>query len=149
MRRADIGAAVFLILLAAYVLSQAAGYPPSPIPGAPGPAFFPRLLGGALLILSLLLIGMALRKGRDKEAPPAIDRRALGRVLLTLLFVVVFLIVVERGDFFLMLPPVLAGVMWLMGERRAGIMVLAPVAFSASVYIVFFRLFGVPFPTLF
>ena len=163
MSRVDVGSAGLLILLSLLIIRETAGFPPSLVPGAPGPAFFPRLLAGGVILLSLLLALQAMRRRATRgdvprEPVPAAEHAApagspppagspLLRSAATLGATLLFLLGVERVDFFLLLLPLLAVVMAVMGERRPKILLLVPLAFVGFVYGVFFRLFGVPFPT--
>lgn len=146
MRRADIGAAALFVAIGIYVFVETAGYPGSLVPDSPGAAFFPRLLAGLLFALSAVLVFRAVRGG-ETEARPRTEGSSAVRPLAALGLVVLFLVLVTWLDFFLLLALLLAAVMALMGERRAKTLVLVPASFIGFVYVVFFRLFGVPFPT--
>lgn len=137
--------AAVLLVLAVGVVAETAGYPGSLVPGAPGPAFFPRFLAAGLALLALLLGGGALR-GADRGEVPATE--GPGRTVLALLLVIGFLLGVEALGVFLLLPPLLGGVMAIMGERRPGMLVTVPLLFDLFVYVVFYRLFSVDLPTL-
>jgi len=142
---ADLVTAGVLLALALGVVAETGGYPGSLVPGAPGPAFFPRFLAAALALLALLLGAQALRGGRRAEVPAT---EGLGRTVLALLLVVGFLLGVESLGVFLLLPPLLGGVMAIMGERRPGMLVAVPLLFDLFVYVVFYRVFSVDLPTL-
>ena len=68
--------------------------------------------------------------------------------LLALLLVIGFLLGVKTLGVFLLLPPLLGGVMAIMGERRPGTLVAVPLLFDLFVYVVFYRVFSVDLPTL-
>lgn len=150
MKRSDIVAAAVFVALGAFIFVETRGYPGSLTPGAPGPAFFPLLLAGLLVALAMALLLQAVR---SRESAPAtttgFDRRPLIRWVAVFGSVSAFLLLVERTDFLLLLLPLLAGVMAVMGERRPKTLVVAPALFVAFAYVVFVRLFGVPFPTAF
>lgn len=138
--------AACLLAVATGVFVETAGYPGSLVPSAPGPAFFPRFLAGGLVILSLLLgVGALRRDAPDGDG----EVEGLGRIVLSLVLVVGFVLGVGSLGFFLLLPPLLGGVMAIMGERRPGMLVAVPLLFDLFVYAVFFRLFSVDLPTLF
>lgn len=144
----DLVTAAVLLAVAAGVFVETAGYPGSLVPGAPGPAFFPRFLAGGLGVLALLLAWGALRAHRAGEDEGE-GRGGLARIGLSLVLVVVFLLAVGTAGFFLLLPPLLAAVMAVMGERRPWALVGVPLLFDLFVYVVFYRLFSVDLPTLF
>lgn len=141
--------AAALLALAAFVFVETADYPGSLVRGAPGPAFFPRVLAGALAVLAA---AMALTAARGEagevgaaggEAPGG-----TGRIVLSLTLVVAFVAGVGTLGFFVLLPPLLACVMAIMGERRPAMLVAAPLLFDLFVYVVFYRIFAVDLPTL-
>jgi len=152
VKRPDIVAAGVLAALGVFVFVETRGYPPSLTPGAPGPAFFPSMLAGLLVALAMALLFQGVRSRAPEPAPtPAsdFDWRPLARWVAVFGAVSIFLVLVERSDFLLLLLPLLAVVMAVMGERRPRTLVVAPTLFVAFVYVVFVRLFGVPFPTVF
>jgi hypothetical protein len=148
VKRADVLASVALVALALFVFVETRSYPPSMSAGSPGPAFFPRLLAALLSVFAAGLLLRGVRTGHGAGSPPSLAWHGLARSGVVLGLVALFLLVVGRGDFFLMLAPLLAAVMAVMGERGFGALLVAPVCFAAFVYLIFFRLFGVPFPTV-
>ncbi|MBI4539110.1 MAG: tripartite tricarboxylate transporter TctB family protein [Gemmatimonadetes bacterium] len=145
MRRAEIIIAAVLAGVAAYVLYDVRSYPGSVVPGAPGPAAFPRLLAVLLLGLCAMLLIRAVRR-RD-GAPSPLSRRGVAKNGVALLLIALFWLLAERLDFYLLLLLLVGSLMVLMGERRARLLVSVPVVFTAFIYFVFYRLFGVSFPT--
>jgi putative tricarboxylic transport membrane protein len=89
-RRADLGAALFVLLLGLLAGWQAAVIPVSPLYGQVGPKAIPFLVAGALVALGIGLTLQAVRGGwsRDieemQDAPP-VNWRALGLLLAGLL----------------------------------------------------------------
>lgn len=148
MKGSDIAASVILLGLGGYVLVATRSYPDSLTPGAPGPGFFPGLLAGLLVLFALTLLLQGLRAREERSAPVPFQWLPVVRWATVFGSVAVFVSVVERTDFLLMLLPLLAVVMAVMGERRAKALVFAPALFVLFVYVVFVRLFAVPFPTV-
>lgn len=148
MKRSDIAASVILIGLGGYVLVATRSYPDSLTPGAPGPGFFPALLAGLLVLFALALLLQALRSQGDGPAPTPFEWGPVVRWVIVFGAVAVFVFAAERTDFLLMLFPLLAVVMAVMGERQAKALVFAPALFVLFIYVVFARLFAVPFPTV-
>lgn len=144
----DLAAAAVLTGLGLYVIIETWGYPGSPVPGAPGPAFFPRLLALALVALSLVLAASALRS-RQRGDEGAIRWEGFPKVGAVVALAVVYVTLLEVGEFYLTTPLLLAAVMAVMGERRAWVLVLVPVGFVVFVYVVFHRTFAVAMPSFF
>lgn len=144
-RLADRVISVTLAGVATYVLFEARSYPPSLVPASPGPGLFPSLLAVVLLVLGALLWIRSTRGPRETEKT---EGGSVRRPLIALGVIVVFTAILESTDMFLTLPLLLAAIMWLMGERRAVSLVVTPLLFDVFVYVVFYRTFGVPFPTV-
>lgn len=127
-----------LLLLGALVLLDARGYPPSLAEGVPGPALFPGLIA-VLLILSAF--GLLLRR------PPPVEREPGGlRAGAAALWITGFLLALPTLGALVALPPLLAGLMWLAGERSPRRLLPIPLAFAAGAWLLFARLLGVALP---
>lgn len=131
-----------LALLGAGILLDAAGYPPPLAQGAPGPAFFPRLLA-ALLIVGAA--GLAIRAWRAPEDLPGRGDGAR-RLLRAAVWIAGFLVALPLVGHLLALPPLIAGLMWLFGERSPRIVVVVPLAFAGFVHLLFVAILGVALP---
>ena len=132
-----------LAAIGAAVLLDSRGYPPSLADGAPGPAFFPRLLAGLLIACAAGLAIRAWRKGARAEAGTRIPR--LG-VWIAVAWIAAFLLAWPRLGTVLSVPLLVVGLMWLTGERSWRTLVSVPLAFAGFVYLVFMVLLGVPLP---
>lgn len=131
-----------LALIGAGVLLDARGYPAPLLEGVPGPAFFPTLV-------ALLLIGCAAVLALRPYRQPAGDRMSGGGVLRlagAALWIAGFLLVLPGIGHFVALPPLVAGLMWLSGERSPWILVAVSVVFAAFVHLLFVVTLGVPLP---
>lgn len=158
--------------VATVVAIDALSYPPSLVPGAPGPAFFPRLLAGLLFALGIALAVRAGREGgavhgdphgepaaptdrmpdrdpepREDEARASAARLDLARVAGGVAAIGAFLWLAPWTGTFVLLPVLVAALMGLMGERRPASLIGVPLAFALFVYLVFYRAFGVAVPT--
>ena len=172
----------------AAVLLDARGYPPSLTEGAPGPAFFPRLLA-ALLIAGAAWLAIRSWRGTKKRGsggakdsgsdtgsgggsgagePPAsqarrtrsrgnaapdsaADPRAASRthrlgLPIAVAWIAAFLLIWPRLGTVLSVPLLVAGLMWLTGERSWRTLVSVPLAFAGFIYLVFMVVLGVPLP---
>lgn len=146
--RGDIATSLVLIGVGLYVIIQARGYPGSIVGGAPGPAFFPQLLGASLIILSSIL-GISTIRRRAAKSEPEFRWEGLGRIGGVVILTTIYLSFLPSGDFYLTTPPLLLAVMAIMGERRVWVLLLVPVAFVLFVYAIFYRIFGVILPSVF
>ena len=141
-------AAAGLFAAGLYVIIETRGYPGSPVPGAPGPAFFPQLLAGLLMVLSVGLAVSAYCSWRSGSGE-VIQWEGLSKITLVICLSVVYLALLPIGDFYLLTPPLLAAIMAIMGERRAQYLTLVPLGFVTFVYVVFYLAFGVELPSIF
>ncbi|WP_420447468.1 tripartite tricarboxylate transporter TctB family protein [Candidatus Palauibacter sp.] len=167
-----------LAVVAAGVLLDSRSYPGSLAEGAPGPAFFPRLLAVLILGCAVWLAVRARPWSARPEAPPdpepvaepganteaateaaADARRSRGNVVpgvgarrgvrlgLGVAWIAVFLFVWPWLGTVLSVPLLVAGLMWLTGERSRVALVAVPVGFAGFIYLVFMVALGVPLPT--
>ena len=160
-----------LAVVGAAVLLDSRGYPPSLAEGAPGPAFFPRLLAALLIACAAWLAIRAWRGARgrgagggsgagsgagqsrgnvssDSAPGPGTGSRArrLG-LWIAVAWIAAFLLVWPRLGTVLSVPLLVVGLMWLTGERSWRTLVSVPLAFAGFIYLVFMVLLGVPLPT--
>lgn len=142
----------------AAVLLDSRGYPPSLTEGAPGPAFFPRLLAVLLIASAAWLAIRAWRKGsgaarsRGNAASDSAEGggadtriRPLG-VWIAVAWIASFLLIWPVLGTVLSVPLLVVGLMWLTGERSWRTLVSVPLAFAGFIYLVFMVLLGVPLP---
>lgn len=127
----------------AAVLLDSRGYPPSLTEGAPGPAFFPRLLAVLLIACAAWLALRAWRKGSGAKAG---TRIRLPGVWIAVTWIAAFLLVWPLLGTVLSVPLLVVGLMWLTGERSWRTLVSVPLAFAGFIYLVFMVLLGVPLP---
>ena len=141
-----------LAVVGAAVLLDSRGYPPSLAEGAPGPAFFPRLLAVLLIACAAWLAIRAWRGARERGSRGESGVGAGSRIRRLGLWVAVawiaaFLLAWPRLGTVLSVPLLVVGLMWLTGERSWRILVFVPLAFAGFIYLVFMVLLGVPLPT--
>lgn len=150
-----------LTALAAGVLLDAQGYPPPLVDGAPGPAFFPRLVAFLLLGCAVGLAfgvrrkpapGEAREPGRrgdgagDGAAADAGRTRRELRRWGAALWVAGFLLAVPLLGSLAALPALVGGLMYLSGERSYRVLVAVPLGFAGFLHFLFEWLLGVPLP---
>ena len=131
-----------LALLAAGVLIDAHAYPPPLAQGAPGPAFFPRLLAVLVIGGAAVLAARALRGGDAPTRPGGGTLRLFGAAA----WIAGFLLALPVLGHLLALPPLVAGLMWLFGERSPRVLVGVPAAFAGCVHLLFAVALGVHLP---
>ncbi len=157
-----------LAVAALGVLLDSRSYPGSLAEGAPGPAFFPRLLAVLLLGCAVWLAIRAARRWPGLEPaggsePPPEGESAAGRsrgdvfsgsgvrrgarLWLGVAWIAAFLLVWPRLGTVLSVPILVAGLMWLTGERSRLALAAVPLAFAGFIYLVFMVVLGVPLPT--
>ena len=106
----------------------------------PGPAFLPRIASIALVVLSLWLL-------LHREAHQGLPRGSgLVRIVMTIVFTVMYLAILEPVGFPAATALFLLCQMWLIGVRNRLILLSLPVAISAATYPVFRIGLEVPLP---
>ena len=131
-----------LALVGAGVLLDARGYPAPLMEGVPGPAFFPRLV--ALLLVGCAAV-LALRPYRQ-PASEGTSAAGVLRLFGAALWIAGFLLALPLIGHVAALPPLVAGLMWLSGERSPWILAAVSVAFAAFIHLLFVITLGVPLP---
>ena len=143
-RRDVIVGAIVLIIGVAYGL-MTASLPDRSLPNTPGPAFFPWLITGGLLVLSVALLSRSLTVDGSESPQASSDRLAYRRVLFLLWFSVYLVILPYAG----VLPasvPFFVGLMWLYGERNRLALTLATIIIPASLFYIFRLAFQILLP---
>lgn len=135
--------AVLLLILAAGILAATLGFPPPGQADDPGSATFPRMLAGALLVLSALQF---LRPG-EMEALPRGGGAVRVAGIVALLFV--YSMVLEPLGFMLATMLFLAAALVLAGARGLLPLSLIPVGVSFALFYVFNQLLSVSLPRAF
>ena len=143
-----------LAVVAAGVLLDSRSYPGSLAEGAPGPAFFPRLLAVLLMGCAAWLAIRAARQplesdsGRSRGNAKTGSRAGRGvRLGLGAAWIAVFLLAWPRLGTVVSVPFLVAGLMWLTGERSRLVLIAVPLGFAAFIYLVFMVALGVPLPS--
>lgn len=135
--------AVLLLILAVGILAATLGFPPPGQADDPGSATFPRMLAGALLVLSALQF---LRPG-EMEALPRGGGAIRVAGIVALLFV--YSMVLEPLGFMLSTMLFLAAALVLAGARGLLPLSLIPVGVSFALFYVFNQLLSVSLPRAF
>ncbi len=134
-RRNVIVGAVLLVIGVAYGL-MTAFLPDRSLPNTPGPAFFPWLITGGLLVLSAALLARSLTADGIDSPQTSSDRLANRRVVFLIWFGV-YLITLPYAGFLPASIPFFVGLMWLYGERNRLALTLATIIIPASLFYIF------------
>ncbi len=134
-RRNVIVGAVLLVIGVAYGL-MTASLPDRSLPNTPGPAFFPWLITGGLLVLSTALLARSLTADGIDSPQTSSDRLANRRVVFLIWFGV-YLITLPYAGFLPASIPFFVGLMWLYGERNRLALTLATIIIPTCLFYIF------------
>ncbi|MFM1651730.1 tripartite tricarboxylate transporter TctB family protein [Brevibacillus sp. B_LB10_24] len=143
MKKSDFFVGIALILLSVAVWITSGGFP-SVGDTDVGPGFFPRLIAGGLILLSVLMVAGSFRPlpNSEEDAAPTL----WGRTVLGIVCTFVFLALVYLGGFHLATPVFLFGFMWLFGYRKPVASILVAVLVTLLIYLIFETALQVPLP---
>lgn len=146
VKKSDVIIGVITLGLAIFVYIETLGFPTTTAtPGVPLASFFPRILGGTLGLFSILLIISGIRA--KPEAPQVIKLGNVVKVVVVMVLITVYIILMPDIGFFILTPFLIVPVAIIMGERDWKRIVGIVFLFMLMAYFVFFRFFGVMFPT--
>ena len=128
--------------------------PTRSLPNTPGPEFFPWIVTGALLVLSLALLVRSLLvpaiadepakdEGEGKAAPVATAKAAMALVLAGF---IIYIAVLPHLGFLIATAPFFALLMVLFGERRAVLVGGSALAATVLLYVIFRHVFQIILP---
>lgn len=144
--RHDLVGGLLAAVLGAAVVLHVQTFPELP-DDQPGPALFPGLVGGLLVLFGLVLVVRAVLARSEPAADPDVGNTAQGRLraLAVLGLVVGYLLLAETLGFAVTMGVLLFLLMWLLGARPL-VAVLAAVATTGFIFVVFEELLLVPLP---
>jgi putative tricarboxylic transport membrane protein len=146
VKLADIISGMVGILIGAYVLIKCQSYPEDFVMKI-GPAFFPEILAGGLVLFSALLILLALLgKSVGDVEKISIRQKGTQRVLLALAGMIVYCAVLKPVGFIIATIPLIMFYMFLLGNRKALQYVWVPAAITLGVYLVFEKVLVLSLP---
>lgn len=134
-RRNVIVGAVLLVIGVAYGL-MTASLPDRSLPNTPGPAFFPWLITGGLLVLSTALLARSLTADGIDSPQTSSDRLGYRRVVFLIWFGV-YLVMLPYAGFLPASIPFFVGLMWLYGERNRLALTLATIIIPTCLFYIF------------
>lgn len=147
MKKSDIIIGAIVLGLAIFVYIETLSFPETIMtPGIPPASFFPRVLSGALALGGILLIVSGIRA--KPEVLEAIKWKNIYRAIAGMVLMVIYVILMPHTDFFILTPLCLIlPLMLIMGMRSKRMLILIPILFVLLVYFIFFKGFGIMFPT--
>lgn len=107
---------------------------------APGPGFWPALLGAILVVGAVVF---ALRDRDQKEESVTAD---LGLVAVMLLAIVAYILLFAHVHFLVAAPLLLVGTQYLAGSRNVFAILLTSVLGTAGAWVLFFQILNVSLP---
>jgi putative tricarboxylic transport membrane protein len=140
-RTADLVVALCMLLLAAFVL-QGTFFSGRSVIGVSAPAVFPVIVVVLLAGFAALLVVSALLRPPAAPAAPG----AAGRVLAAFAITLLYASGIERIGYHFATLAFIPAMAWLGGERRWWLLLLAAVALTGGIALVFGRLLRVPLP---
>jgi putative tricarboxylic transport membrane protein len=146
MRRADQITGVLVLMFSLAVMEGSRRLPPS-LTFGPGPGFFPFWLGGAMAVLSVLLIVKASRRPAASLGAPLVPSlRALLPVLLAVGGLAAYILLLERLGFLLGTALLSVFLLGVVERERWPKSVLMAVLNAVVLYVIFHLLLGVSLP---
>jgi putative tricarboxylic transport membrane protein len=150
--RADVMLAITVIVLAAIYLFMDANLPSARIGDPLGPKAFPVLVGGGLLLSSLMLLFDTRKKrqltGDARPEPRTAEEKHVVRVLLAMVaWTALYYFCFERLGYLIATPLFILGLLTYFHPRRHGVNLAVAGGFTIVVYLLFSTLLGVPLPS--
>jgi putative tricarboxylic transport membrane protein len=146
VKRIDIISGMIGILIGGYVLITCRSYPEDFVMKI-GPAFFPEILAGGLILFSVLLMVQALLgKSIGDVEKISIRQKGAQRVLIALAVMIVYCAILKPVGFIIATIPFIMIFMFLLGNRKTVQYVWVPAAITLGVYLVFEKLLVLSLP---
>jgi putative tricarboxylic transport membrane protein len=146
----ELGFAVFLLAVGIYILATTGSINVPGTGSTLGPRFFPYVVGGLLVVISLALAVEVLRghrvepeAGEDVDTSMPTDWRTLGTIAAVF---IAFIVLIEPLGFVLSTAILFAGVAWSLGARRPARLAAISLTVALVVYLGFDRLLGITLP---
>ncbi|HYH29175.1 MAG TPA: tripartite tricarboxylate transporter TctB family protein [Pseudonocardia sp.] len=144
--RHDLVGGLLAAALGAAVVLHVRTFPELP-DGQPGPALFPGIVGGLLVVFGLVLaVRAVLTRGRAVQPGPGVTRQGVVRALAVVGLVVAYLLLAETLGFLITMGVLLFLLMWLLGARPL-VAALAAAATTGLIVLLFQELLLVQLPS--
>lgn len=136
-------AGILFVLIGIYVIMTAATFP-SISKDVPGPGFFPIILAGALIGLSLLLFNINRTQKYDDNK--VIVGKKFSKTYMSIFATLVYIIILEIFGFIPCTIPFLVTMIYLFNYRNLKINIMVSSIITCVIYYVFNILLNVPLP---
>ncbi len=141
----EIGAGIVMLAIALIALSEAVQLPPSMNPMDIGPAAFPYLIIGGIIVCSLVLIVKAYRKHSQGDEEKVTIVRA-NMVVVSIVILIVYAILIPILGYYLSTALAMIGLLLSSGQKRLIKLVFVTGGFLLFAWIGFENILGVPLP---
>jgi putative tricarboxylic transport membrane protein len=145
MRRSDIAAGLILLGFAGVILLQSRGLAFGNI-RTPHTGFFPSVLALLLVILSLVLLGQALRKSESGTSLWQISAESWKRIGFILGAMIGFALVLERLGYLLSTFILMVFLLRAIEPQRWIVVITVALLTALVSYVIFASLLGIPLP---
>lgn len=146
MRKANIAVAALCILLSAYVIKTAQGFPENLSAVDPGPAYFPTLMAGMVIVLSLVLAGLAVT-GKGSDAEDTLDfHDGSKRALVGIIMFAVYCALLKPLGFIIDTIWLCFTLMILLQNKKYPVIAAVSVITAVVIYIIFAMILGAKLP---
>ena len=146
MRKANIVVSVLCIMLSAYVIKTAKGFPENLSAVDPGPAYFPILMAGMVIILSLVLAALAIT-GKGADAEEKLDfHGGSKRALIGIALFAVYCALFKTLGFIIDTIWLCFALMLLLQNKKYPVVAAVSVASAVVIYVIFAVILGAKLP---
>ena len=145
MRFNDAVIGILAIIVGIVIIFHVQSYPPQP-GGRPGPALFPMVLSGLLIIAGSVLVVSGRRQGGPLyQVLPDITLAGVINIMLTLSAVIFYVLVARTLGFLLTSFIIMVGLMLVL-KARLIMSVLVAIGTTLCIYLIFNKFLMVPLP---
>jgi putative tricarboxylic transport membrane protein len=142
MIKGEIATGVFFILVAVWFLYEASKFPTNENSVDMGPAAFPQVLAGLVILFSVLLIITSLIKRSNVR----INAKRFKNILYSIAFLIIYGIAVPYIGFYIATILFIPIMLTLAGERSWKSIVSVTIVFELFAFTVFETILNVPLP---
>lgn len=143
---ANVVIAVLLIAVAAAAIAATGDFPKTMLETDVGPARFPIIHAGVLIVLSLILIANTLRMPTVADDAPPVGIAGYAGVAAGILATAACLVAMDYVGYAIATALYMAGLMWLMGQRSPLWNPVIAVGITALIHVTFHTVLQVPLP---
>jgi len=145
MRKYDLISSLFLFLTGLWIAVASMGLPVGKI-WNPGPGFVPLLIGSLLAMVSFILLVRKFLQGSSRSKPFWLDKRRWPKVLSTVVFLAIYIVVLPLFGFLLTTLFIMIFLFKAVGELDWKFSIGGAILTSSLSYLLFKFWLGVQFP---